>query len=353
MNYKISVIIPVYNAEKTLKKSIDSIINQSIGFENIELILVDDNSSDNSKNIIESYSKKYKNIIGIHLEKNSGFPGKPRNIGIDNAHAPYLVFLDADDEYLPHAFEIYYNTIKKEKSDFVMSSHYWNLENDKIKVNILHECDDDSDLININPVLNEKNFRRSSYYHVSPWGKIFDKNVIIKNNIRFLEDALSEDAYFYYKTLINSKRITLLPNDALYTYNISDSNDSIIHSHDLKKFNAFLKGFYELLELLENVNFKKTHPIRASINSLLLIFTNLPLKEKKENIHRLYELESSIDEEIYLPLREVKLLSDEILKQHYTRAIIISEIYSKLYNNNLIRKSYRKFRYAIKYLLHL
>ena len=347
MDYKISVIIPVYNAEETLKTAIESVINQSIGFDNIELIIVNDNSRDNSKKVIDSYSEKYENINGIHLEKNSGFPGKPRNIGIDNAHAPYLVFLDADDEYLPNAFEIYYNTITKEKSDFVMSTHYWNLENDKVKVNILHESDEDYDLINFDPLLNEENFRKTTYYHVSPWGKIFDKNVIMKNNIRFLEDSLSEDAYFYYKTLINSKKITFLPNDALYIYNIADSNDSIIHSHNLKTFDAFLKGFEEVLKLLEDVPFKKTHPIRASVQSLILLFSNLTIKEKKENIHRVYELESTINEEIYLPLREVKLLNDEILKQHYTRAIILSEIYSKLYNNNFIRKFYRKFRYRL------
>lgn len=344
MDYKISVIIPVYNAEKTLTNAIESVINQSIEFENIELIIVNDNSTDNSKNIIDQYSKKYENIIGIHLKENSGFPGKPRNIGIDNAHAPYLVFLDADDEYLPHAFETYYNTISKEKSDFVMASHYWNLENEKVKVNIVHECEDKSDLININPLLNEENFRRTTYYHVAPWGKIFDKNLINENNIKFLEDALSEDAYFYYNALIKSKRITLLPNDILYVYNVSDSNESIIHSHDLKTFNAFLKGVGELFNLLKNVKFKKRHPIRASIHSLILLFSNLTLKEKRENIHRLYELESSIDEEIYLPLKEVKLLNDQILKQNYTRAIILSEIYSFLYRNNTLRKIYRKFR---------
>ena len=109
------------------------------------------------------------------------------------------------------------------------------------------------------------------------------QNLIIKKNIRFLEDALSEDAYFYYKVLINSKRITLLPNDILYEYNISDSNESIIHSHNLKTFNAFLKGFEEVLKLLEDVPFEKRHPIRASIHSLILLFSNLTLKEKREN----------------------------------------------------------------------
>lgn len=90
MSYKISVIVPVYNAENELSSAIDSIINQSIGFDNIELILVDDASLDNSKNIMVQYAKEYSNIKPIFLEKNSGYPGKPRNIGIKSVNVDYI-----------------------------------------------------------------------------------------------------------------------------------------------------------------------------------------------------------------------------------------------------------------------
>ena len=70
MNPKISVIVPTYNAESYLMNAVNSVINQSFGFENIELILIDDCSSDNSREIIEEYSKKYDNIKPIFLEKN-------------------------------------------------------------------------------------------------------------------------------------------------------------------------------------------------------------------------------------------------------------------------------------------
>lgn len=344
MNYKISVIIPVYNAESTLKTSINSIINQSIGFENIEVIIVNDKSTDNSKSIIEEYCHKYKNIIGIHLDKNSGFPGKPRNIGIEKATTPYLIFLDADDEYYPHAFEIYYKTITNENSDMVMASHHWNLDNEMVKVRILHECDDTSDLININPQLNKQTFNMTTYYNVAPWGKIFNKQFIINKNIRFLEDSLSEDAYFYYKLILNTKRITLLPNEILYKYNIIESSNSIIHTHNLKTFNNFLKGAKKVINLFNDCKYGCKHPVRASLYSLLLLFSNLKLKDKKDNIQKLYEFEKSIPEEIYIPRKEIKIMNDQILKHHFTRAIIISEIYSKLYNNATIKRLYRKTR---------
>ena len=92
MAYKISVITPIYNCEKYLRNAIQSIMNQSIGFQNIELILVNDNSTDNSKEIIEEYCEKYENIIGVHLPKNSGQCGRPRNVGMEISTAPYLVF---------------------------------------------------------------------------------------------------------------------------------------------------------------------------------------------------------------------------------------------------------------------
>lgn len=99
MTYKISVIVPIFNAENDLKNAINSVINQTIGFENIELILVDDCSTDNSKNIINYYLTKYPNIKAIFL-KNTGNPSKPRNIGIDKSTGEYLMFLDSDDFFV-------------------------------------------------------------------------------------------------------------------------------------------------------------------------------------------------------------------------------------------------------------
>ena len=76
-NYKISIIIPTYNREKYLKNLIDSLIAQTIGFDNLEVILVDDCSTDNSKSIIKNYASKYNNIKPIFLEKNTGNPSIP------------------------------------------------------------------------------------------------------------------------------------------------------------------------------------------------------------------------------------------------------------------------------------
>ena len=118
--YKISVIMPIFNVEEYLENTLKSVINQTIGFENIELILVDDCSTDNSREIIEKYSNDYPNIKKIFLEKNTGCPGIPRNIGIRNATSDYIMFIDHDDEYFPEICDKLYNTIISEDADIVV-----------------------------------------------------------------------------------------------------------------------------------------------------------------------------------------------------------------------------------------
>ena len=94
MSYKISVIIPVFNAQNDLNNAVDSIISQTFGFDNIELILVDDASTDSSRDIIRNYQKEYGNIKLVELSQNSGLPGKPRSLGIDYTTANYIIFLE-------------------------------------------------------------------------------------------------------------------------------------------------------------------------------------------------------------------------------------------------------------------
>ena len=105
----ISIIIPVYNSKKYIPKTFESLLNQTIGFENLEIIFVDDNSKDNSGEIIDKYSKEYSNVISVHLKENSGFAGRPRNIGIEKSNTEYLMFLDSDDYFNEDACETLYS----------------------------------------------------------------------------------------------------------------------------------------------------------------------------------------------------------------------------------------------------
>lgn len=339
MTYKISVVIPVYNACDDLNQAIDSVINQTFGFEDIELILVDDASTDNSRDIVKSYQKQHENIKLVELAQNSGLPGKPRSLGIDNATAEYVVFLDADDAYEKEAFEILYNAIGETGSDFTVASHYINLDGDMVEANLISA---DDEIISFNPLESQDTFDKLSFNHlVAPWGKIFKKELLVKNNIRFPEDSLCEDTYFYFKALINSSKVTILPKNYLYVYNTFENKKTAIHGHNLNKFNNFLKGMNYTKELLDNLDLSINVFLAENIASLLLIFSNLDKSDKREAVVKVYDFEKDLN--IQIPRLEISILNKFIIKRHFTIAILISNFYSLLYNNNLIKNIYRKF----------
>lgn len=115
----ISVILPVYNVENYIEECLDSLLGQTIGEENIEVILVNDFSPDNSEEKILKYSNKFSNFQYIKLNENQGAPGKVRNIGVELANGEFIHFLDPDDIMDIHAYETLINYIEPD-DDFIM-----------------------------------------------------------------------------------------------------------------------------------------------------------------------------------------------------------------------------------------
>ena len=111
MEDKISIILPIFNVGPHLRGGIDSLINQTIGNENLEIIMVDDCSTDESGKIIDEYDEKYDCCKAIHLEKNTGAANGPRNRGIEECSGDYIMFLDPDDRYTLDACEVLYNAV--------------------------------------------------------------------------------------------------------------------------------------------------------------------------------------------------------------------------------------------------
>lgn len=114
--YKVSVIMPVYNVEEYLKETLDSLVVQTL--DDVEVILIDDGSTDNSKAIIEEYTSKYSNIVGVH-QKNSG-PSRARNKGIELAQGEFIVFMDSDDLIPKDSLEVRYDLAVKNDSDVIV-----------------------------------------------------------------------------------------------------------------------------------------------------------------------------------------------------------------------------------------
>ena len=119
MNPELSVVIPIFNGEKYLKECLDSILNQSISLDRLEIIAVNDNSNDRSLEILNEYSSKYPNFKIISNNENLG-AGKSRNIAINEVKTDYLTFLDCDDFISPNAYEDSLVKIKDNDADLLI-----------------------------------------------------------------------------------------------------------------------------------------------------------------------------------------------------------------------------------------
>ena len=133
MNELVSIITPCYNSEKFLDECISSVLNQT--YQNWEMLIVDDNSSDNSSILINSYSKKDERIKPLYLNDNIG-AAMARNMAISKAKGKYLAFLDSDDVWRPKKLEVQTNFMKKNNCSFVFSSYSVISDDEKLNYTI-------------------------------------------------------------------------------------------------------------------------------------------------------------------------------------------------------------------------
>lgn len=186
---KISVIIPVYNAEKYLREALDSIIKQS--YENWEIILVENSSEDKSPDIIREYEERYQEI---HMIKGSGKgPGSARNAGLEAAQGEYIVFVDSDD-YIPdeNVFYQYISITESINADIVVSNYARLWDGKLLPAQGTHTFALASPL--------SEEFRFQGFFSVGTlsyvWGKLYKREFLEKNQITFTEIAYAEDKLF-------------------------------------------------------------------------------------------------------------------------------------------------------------
>ncbi len=204
---KISVIIPVYNAEKYLAKSIESVLNQSL--KDIEVICIDDGSTDKSLEILENYADKDKRIK-IFRQKQSG-PANVRNLGIDNSSSDIITFLDADDwVYSENSYEKIYNEMKADNLDLLAYNHYeYNNELAALLPDALRKYIFEYDDEDYNKVLLKDDFSKYVFkFSPFPWDKFYKKNLLIDNNIKFpLNLPAGEDSAFALYVMLYAEKI--------------------------------------------------------------------------------------------------------------------------------------------------
>lgn len=215
MKEKISIIVPVYNAEEYVENTVQSIINQT--YKNIQIILVDDGSIDQSLKIIQQLAKKEKRIKVIHQE-NKGVSAA-RNTGISHATGDYITFVDADDLLEPKACEILYNNIKKYNSDISVASVK--------KINIANHVISPPATNKIHQYSKEEFFKifflnDGSIDVASANAKLYSKKIY--KEITYVENRNSnEDRYYLFKAILKSNTI-VFQDTSIYIYKMHENS---------------------------------------------------------------------------------------------------------------------------------
>lgn len=335
MDLFLSIIVPVYNAEKTICRCIDSIINQTYMY--WELILINDGSNDNSGKICDEYSQKDERIKVFH--KDNGGVSSARNMGLHNANGEWVTFVDSDDwvkeSYLSNLLNHVDNNI-----DLVFSYSEIHTKNSSIKEKYSSKV---VTLDNLYIAFLENDL----HWHTSPWSKLFKMSIILQYNILFDEKLmLGEDLFFLYSFMLKTNSI-YISSDTDYCY-MYDS------------FNSLTKRFFTIeseIYLYNRINFiidRMSSIVNKNNNLAIDKFHEMKGKSVRRFLNALYHtsmIHKTVKERITL-MKEVDL--NEYI--HYFNP----DSYKEIFLQCLLRRNYlliydfiRKFIVNIKLLLRI
>lgn len=311
MDDKVSIIVPVYNSEKTLKRCLESLINQS--YKNIEILLINDGSQDGSIDICNEYAKKESRIVLISQD-NAGV-SSARNVGILNSTGKFLSFVDSDDFVANTFIEKLHDSIVKTSSDMAICN-FW-IEN--CKRNYLKNSLDFDDNFNITPEKFYENFKRFGGFL---WNKMFKKtminNLMLDTNIHYCEDELFVTEYV---EKVKKISYTAIP---IYHYCINHDGASSWKSWNTKKI-TIINAKKRILSILKKYDF---------------------------NIYKEYYLNYFfIINDIYNRYSN-EIISRDYLKKSYKKILVSSDYSIKEKSEAILRFRMFKVYNFIRYLFH-
>lgn len=238
-NIKISVIIPVYNVGKYIGQCLDSIVNQT--YKNLEIIIVNDGSSDNSLEIINRYSQNDRRIKTINLE-NKGV-SFARNIGIKNSEGNYISFVDSDDYLNLNTYE---KLVKNLDGEDLIIFNYGRFENSTGEIIKEKYVSDDE----MQELSEEKRYLYSKINH-SCWNKLYKTEYLKRNKFKFFE-ILYEDVFFNLEVIYSTNNIKIL-NESFYNYRVN-RKDSIMGNRNNNDLNYIQRQVSAYKTNFENIN---------------------------------------------------------------------------------------------------
>lgn len=280
---KISVIVPVYNTEKYLKKCLESIINQT--YQDFEVIIVNDGAIDNSQKIIDEYIEKYQTKIKC-LNKENGGLSSARNVGIEVAKGDYIIFVDSDD-YLE-------TTLLEQMLPYIQK----NIDLVKYKLIKINEENKELERIDgptFDEVTGEEGFNKLVFNDIllePACLYLYKKDIFIKNELRFLENTYHEDFGLIPIILLNAKKMVSID---FYGYYYVQASNSITRNEDytktVKRANDLLIHYDNMKDLVREMDIEEKTRENIYLYYTNAIFNNLnklQKEEKKKYVQQIY-----------------------------------------------------------------
>ena len=277
--FKVSIIVPIYNSEKTLKKCLESILKQTL--RDIEILCIDDECSDNSRNIIDRYAEIDKRIKPIHLSGKGSY-GRAVNIGIKKANAEYIGIVESDDCIKPEMYEILYNLVKSKDAEVSTCSYYVLKKNN-------YEYWDYTDNVAMDKegVFNAKTSPSIIDKSAYPWKHLYKKSFLIENNIFFQEDlGGSYQDNIFYSLLVSKATRIVATKEPLYLYDLTNEDSTSNNDKTLLLYPLRRRQAREVLienDMLSDFEFNEYFWKRAYIG--LKFFFN-QLRKNKSKYYR-------------------------------------------------------------------
>lgn len=266
-NPLLSIIVPVYNAEKYLIRCVDSILNQT--FRDFEIILVDDGSNDKSGEMCDQYSKKYDNIITLHKE--NGGQSSARNTGLNHASGVLIGFVDSDDYIEPQMFELLVTAVKDNCADIGVCSY-----NRIFDTQTKYDAKIDN---RIKQTVYSNKYLIDNYWDcvhgffgMAPWNKIYRRELFYDN---YFEEGIIYEDHFIIPSLLSRCKKVVYVDAKLYNY-FQSPNSTIRSNFSQKRLDAFYVWTKSILPFLyqhgnkENIDIAERCYINEFIN---MVFT--------------------------------------------------------------------------------
>lgn len=304
MDKLISIIIPCYNVEKYIDRCFDSLLAQTIGFDKLEIIMIDDCSTDRTWDKLTAIEASYpESVMIIHCDEN-GHQGRARNIGLQYASAPYVGYVDSDDWIEPDMYEKLYQKMAEHNCDIVMCQNWRDtaLSGQILAPKPTGEADR---LLEIDTVEKRKIFIACGSIGYGAWDKLFTKEFLVENDIFFPEGLAYEDHFFATMLYFYAKRVYILE-ERLYHYYVNPASTVLspnaTHHFDILTVDKLMwaecenRGF--LTEYCKEVEYQfLTLCYLAAMKMISLRLTHVPydffLELKEETLKRVPDYHSN------------------------------------------------------------